>query len=148
VAQIDSDRMMIHIQQGKGNKDRYVPLPDYTLKVLRAYWATHRHPTWLFPSRVKRGQSQANACKPMSPDSVQRAFKLALKQAGLVKPARPHTLRHSYATHLLERGVSLPVIQSYLGHSSPRTTMIYTHLSDRVEIDARQAINELMGQLP
>jgi site-specific recombinase XerD len=84
----------------------------------------------------------------MSPDSVQRAFKLALKQAGLVKPARPHTLRHSYATHLLERGVSLPVIQSYLGHSSPRTTMIYTHLSDRVEIDARQAINELMGQLP
>jgi site-specific recombinase XerD len=148
VSQIDSDRMMVHIQQGKGGKDRYVPLPEYTLKVLRTYWAAHRHPTWLFPSRVKRGQPQANAFKPMGPDSVRRALKLAAKQCGLTKIARPHTLRHSYATHLLERGVSLPVIQSYLGHSSLHTTMIYTHMSDQIEVDARQVINELMGQLP
>jgi site-specific recombinase XerD len=84
----------------------------------------------------------------MGPDSVRRALKLAAKQCGLTKIARPHTLRHSYATHLLERGVSLPVIQSYLGHSSLHTTMIYTHMSDQIEVDARQVINELMGQLP
>jgi site-specific recombinase XerD len=84
----------------------------------------------------------------MSPESEQREFKLALKQDGLVKTARPQTLPHYYPTQLWERGVSRPVIQSYLVHSSPRTTMIYTHLSDRVEIDARQAIYELMGQLP
>lgn len=128
VSQIDSDRMMVHVQQGKGGKDRYVPLPEHTLKVLRAYWATHRHPTWLFPSQVKRRQAAANACQPMSPDSVRRALKLAAKQCGLSKVARPDTLRHSYATHLLERGVSLPVIQTYLGHSSLHTTMIYTHV--------------------
>lgn len=148
VGQIDSDRMMVHIQQGKGNKDRYVPLPEYTLQVLRSYWATHRHATWLFPSRVKRGQPQANAFKPLGPDSVQRAFRVALQRSGIAKAARPHTLRHSYATHLLERGVALPVIQSYLGHSSLRTTLIYTHISQQIEVNARQVINELMDQLP
>lgn len=83
----------------------------------------------------------------MSPDSVQRAFRLARKQAGITKLARPPTLRHSYATHLLERGVSLRVIKRYLGHSSLHSTMIYTHVSEQIEVDARQVINELMAQL-
>lgn len=147
VRDIDSDRMMVHVQHGKGAKNRYVPLPVPTLEMLRRYWRTHRHAEWLFPAPTKSGVPLSTAAKPMSVSGVQRAFKAALQESGIQKEASVHTLRHSYATHLLEAGVNLRVIQAYLGHSSPKTTAIYTHLTRKVEDLAVEAINRVMGDL-
>jgi site-specific recombinase XerD len=129
VPDIDSDRMLLHVRQGKGRKDRYVPLPVRTLALLRDYWATHRHPVWLFPAKARGGLPQPTATDPMARRSVQYAFRMALKDSGIHKRATIHTLRHSWATHLLEAGVNLRLIQSYLGHNSPSTTSRYTHLT-------------------
>jgi len=147
VSDIDSDRMMVHVRHGKGAKDRYVPLPVGALGMLRQYWATHRHPVWLFPAPTKSGVPLSTATKPMSVSGVQRAFKAALQESGVQKRATVHTLRHSYATHLLEAGVNLRVIQAYLGHSSPQTTAIYTHLTRKTEDLAAEAIDRVMGDL-
>jgi site-specific recombinase XerD len=126
VGDIDGERQLLHVRHGKGNKDRYVPLPARCLALVRVYWRTHRHPTLLFPS-PRRSSPEAAILMNASP--VQKAFKLALHESGVLKPATVHTLRHSYATHLLEAGVNLRVIQAYLGHASPATTAIYTHLT-------------------
>jgi site-specific recombinase XerD len=107
VRDIDSERMVVHVRHGKGAKDRYVPLPESTLKLLRQYWCTHRHALWLFPARTRAGVPPSTATTPMSVSGVQRAFKAALQESGVQKPATVHTLRHSYATHLLEAGVNL-----------------------------------------
>lgn len=147
VGDIDSDRMVVHVQQGKGAKDRYVPLPHSILVMLRQHWSTHRHPEWLFPARTRAVASPATAQKPMCPSGVQRCFKAALAESGIQKKASVHTLRHSYATHLLEEGVNLRLIQAYLGHSSPKTTAIYTHLTRPAEDLAAAAINRVMGDL-
>jgi len=147
VGDIDSDRMMVHVRHGKGAKDRYVPLPEPTLDMLRRYWCTHRHRKWVFPAPTKSSPLPSTASKPMSIGGVQRAFKMGLYQSGIRKKATVHTLRHSYATHLLEAGVSLRVIQAYLGHSSPKTTAIYTHLTRNVEDFAVDAINGVMEDL-
>ena len=147
VRDIDSDRMVVHVRKGKGAKDRYVPLPMPTLKMLRQHWSTHRHPRWLFPASVRTNLPPSAATRPIHVSSVQKAFKAALQESGVQKPATVHTLRHSYATHLLEAGVNLRVIQAYLGHSSPKTTAIYTHLTRKVEDLAAEAINRVMGDL-
>jgi site-specific recombinase XerD len=141
VKDIDGGRQLLHISQGKGNKDRYVPLPDPCLKMLRQHWLTHRHPIWLFPSPV--GDSQ----QPMSASGLQRAFRAAVGEAGMHKKATVHTLRHSYATHLLEAGVNLRIIQSYLGHASPKTTSIYTHLTSITEAQTRDTIEKIVVSL-
>ena len=140
VAEIDGARKMLHILQGKGNRDRYVPLPDTVLARLRRFWGTHRNRTWLFPSMMRMDQ-------PLSGSGVQRAFHLALEQSGVHKHATVHTLRHSYATHLLESGTDLRVIQAYLGHSSPATTALYTHLTTAINTQSANRINELMAGL-
>jgi site-specific recombinase XerD len=137
VAEIDGARKMLHILQGKGNRDRYVPLPDTVLARLRRFWGTHRNRTWLFPSMMRMDQ-------PLSGSGVQRAFHLALEQSGVHKHATVHTLRHSYATHLLESGTDLRVIQAYLGHSSPATTALYTHLTTAINTQSANRINEMM----
>ncbi len=147
VSDIDGERKMLHIRQGKGNKDRYVPLPDNTLKMLRDYWSTHRHPVWLFPAPTRAGVPLSSATQPMDPSSVQRAFKAALQESGVQKDASVHTLRHSYATHLLEAGVNLRLIQAYLGHSSPKTIALYTHLTREANALATDAINRVMQPL-
>ena len=144
VSDIDSDRLQIHVRYGKGGKDRYVPLPERTLKMLRQYWVTHRHPEWLFPGSNYKGWS---ATEPMNPSGVQKAFRAACQESGLQKHATVHTLRHSWATHMLEEGVNLRVIQAYLGHSSPNTTAIYTHLTRRAEVPAVIAINQVMDEI-
>ncbi len=152
VSDISAQRGLIHIHRGKGAKDRYVPLPTLTLHLLRRYWATHQHPVFLFPadgrnhSLAKKGVSKAE--NPMSETAVQCAMKLITKQLRFGKKVSTHTLRHSYATHLLEGGVSLKVIQKYLGHSSLQTTMIYLHLTETAEANAREVIEELFGKLP
>jgi integrase/recombinase XerD len=129
VRQIDSTRMQLHIQAGKGNKDRYVPLPPRTLSLLRAHWTTHRNPVWLFPAQGPAGCDRPTATAPMSARGLQHAFHAAVQQVGLTKSASLHTLRHSWAIHLLESGVNLRLIQVWLGHNSPSTTAIYTHLT-------------------
>jgi len=147
VQDIDSARLLIHIRCGKGGKDRYVPLPQRTLEQLRQYWITHRHPVLIFPAPGRGGTGLATATAPMPRSSVQGAFREALQDSGLHKHASVHTLRHSWATHVLEAGVNLRLIQAYLGHSSPTTTSLYTHLTARAEQLALEAINRLLGEL-
>jgi integrase/recombinase XerD len=145
VRDIDSDRMVVHVRKGKRAKDRYVPLPVQTLVMLRQYWVTHRHPVWLFPAATRAGVPSTAAIGPMSVCGMQRAFRAALQESGVRKSATVHTLRHSYASHLFEAGVSLRLIQAYLGHSSPKTTALYIHLTPQAESPAVEAINQVMG---
>ena len=147
VADIDGERKAIHVRCGKGKKDRYVPLPEPSLRMLRRYWASHRNPTWIFPTPPRRCLDPSTASNHMSTSGVQHAFRLVLRDSGIQKPATVHTLRHSYATHLLEDGVSLPVIQAYLGHARISTTAIYLHLTTISEEAAAETINQLMADL-
>jgi site-specific recombinase XerD len=147
VADIDSARMLVHVRLGKGGKDRYVPLPQSTLELLRLYWKTHRNPVWLFPATGRGGIHEGHATKPTSHTNVQATFRAALKETGIRKKASVHTLRHSYATHLLEAGVNLRQIQVYLGHNSVQTTSFYTHLTMISKTQACEAINALMQDL-
>lgn len=143
IPDIDSGRMAIHIRGGKGKQDRYVPLPDRTLDLLREFWKTHRSPEWLFPASVRRS-CQAG---PIARDSLQRAFYRAWETTGISKRAHIHTLRHSYATHLMEAGVNLRLIQDILGHRSPKTTAIYTHLTRQARDTLTIPLRELMKDL-
>ena len=147
VADIDSARMMIHVRHGKGAKDRYVPLPERTLQLLRQYWKQHHNPVLLFPAEGRNHIDLARSIEPLSKSSVQDAFHAALKESGNHKRASVHTLRHSWATHLLEAGVNLRLIQEWLGHSSPATTSVYTHLTVKAEQLGATAINQLMSDL-
>lgn len=147
VADIDSARMLVHVRLGKGGKDRYVPLPQSTLELLRQSWKTHRNPVWLFPATGRGGIHEGEATEPTSYTNVQAAFRAALKQTGIPKKASVHTLRHSYATHLLEAGVNLRQIQVYLGHNSVQSTSVYTHLTMISTTQACEAINALMQGL-
>ena len=150
VEDIDGDRGFINIRKSKGHmgkKDRNVPLPQKTLALLREQWKSHRNEVWLFPSAGQGGKNMPYATTPISKSSVQVAFRKALKTAGINKKATVHTLRHCWATHLLEAGINLRLIQAWLGHSSPVTTSVYTHLTEKAKTVAIQSIDELMGDL-
>lgn len=148
VGQVDGARLALHIH-GKGNQDRYVPLPLPLLAMLRTYWRTHRSPLWLFPAPTRHGlaHSLAHAGGPVTRSSLQSAFHRALKRSGITKAAHVHTLRHSYATHLLEAGVNLRIIQEALGHRSARTTQIYTHLTQEVRATLADPLTQLVDGL-
>lgn len=152
VGDIDSARGLVHIHRGKGAKDRYVPLPNSTLLMLREYWASHRHKRFLFPADGRNHTLQQDgssvADMPMSETAVQGAMKKITREIDFGKKVHTHTLRHSYATHLLEAGVSLKVIQKYLGHSSLQTTMVYLHLTDMAEANTRKVIEKLFRRRP
>jgi len=150
VSDIDGPRLQVHVHRGKGAKDRYVPLPEDTLTLLRTYWKTHRHTTWLFPATGRDQKHRSSATSPMRRTSVQGAFRTAKHRAGITKTGVAiHTLRHSYATHLLEAGVNPRLIQRYLGHTQLETTMIYLHLTHKGHEDAYERLNALMhGLLP
>jgi integrase/recombinase XerD len=139
VSDIDAQRMLVRVRQGKGGKDRLVPLAPRVLELLRAYWQRQRPRPWVFPAR--------DGSAPLSPTSLQKTFKAVVRQSGIPKDASIHTLRHSYATHLLERGVSLRVIQELLGHRSPRTTARYTHLTPPTLDVVHATITALMADL-
>ena len=145
VPDIDSGRQLVHIHHAKGGKDRYVPLPQRTAELLREFWLTHRNPVWLFPA-CGRGHSprMATATRPFPRTSLQIVFREALLESGIQKRASIHTLRHSYATHLLENGVDLRTIKEYLGHNSANTTVLYTHLTDKVQQHSRESLDHLM----
>ena len=148
VSDVDGGRMVLHIH-GKGKTDRYVPLPEPTLHMLREYWRTHRSQVWLFPAPTRHGlrHSLAHNGGPVTRSSLQSAFRRALHRSGIAKRAHVHSLRHSYATHLLEAGVNLRIIQEALGHRSARTTQIYTHLTREVRATLTDPLNALMNDL-
>jgi integrase len=147
IEDIDSARGYLHIRRCKSNRDRYVPLPQKTLQLLRRQWSSHKNRTLLFPSPGTSRAEMPVATKPISKASVQSAFRSAAKSAGINKKATVHTLRHSWATHLLEAGINLRLIQTWLGHSSPNTTSIYTHLTEQAKTVGIKTINELMADL-
>lgn len=145
-ADIDRSRMVVRIQRGKGGQDRYVPLAERLLVLLRDYWraTASRYPQppgtqWLFPNRHATG--------PLGTTNVQKTLTAVVRASGLQKHVSTHTLRHSYATHLLEHGVHLRAIQELLGHQSPATTAIYTHITPTVTSTLHATVNSLMATL-
>ncbi len=136
VRDVDSARMAIRVEQGKGGKDRYTVLSAPLLDALRAYWKIHRPVEWLFPAR--------GGDRPMDPTSLQRAYQTAKGRAGLVKPGGIHALRHAFATPLLEAGVDLHTIQRLLGHKSIATTARYWHLT-HASLTTQAARLDLLG---
>lgn len=165
VRDVDAGLMRLHIRNGKGGKDRYVPLAKPTLRELRTFWATHRHPRFLFPAaghwwRINHNGTnearqleelaarQGKATTPMSVGTVQNAFRVALAQSGINKPACVHTLRHSYATHLLEEGVPIRAVSAYLGHASIEQTVVYLHLTEVTETRTHDALARMLANLP
>jgi integrase/recombinase XerD len=127
VSDIDSQRMVIHIQRGKGLRDRDVPLTPRLLEALRDYWRWKKPRVYLFPSRV----GDRNVERPISGKTVWSACRAAAIRADIPKKLHPHTLRHCFATHLLEGGADLRTIQLLLGHERLEDTTIYLHLSQR-----------------
>lgn len=121
VSDVDSSRMVIRVGQGKGKKDRMVPLSSTLLDLLREYWRVLRPRVWLFPG------PQPN--RPITTRSVQRICARARKSSGIGRKVTAHTLRHCFATHLLEGGTNVRTIQLLLGHASLRTTATYTHVA-------------------
>src|SRR5208337_56834 len=121
VSDIDSERMTLRVEQGKGQRDRYVMLSPQLLELLRDWWWAARPQAWLFP-----GQNPVN---PMSARQLVRAVHAAAQAAGIAKRVSPHTLRHSFATHLLEQNVDIRVIQVLLGHAKLETTALYTRVA-------------------
>ena len=127
VGDVDSRRMVIHVRQGKGSKDRDVPLSQKLLETLREYWRCVKPETYLFPGQPgKRGSDV-----PLTAKAVWHACHGAVRRAGIQKRISPHSLRHSYATHLLESGADLHTIQLLLGHADMRHMTVYLHLSQR-----------------
>lgn len=135
VADIDSNRMVIHVRQGKGRKDRYVMLSENLLELLRAYWRVKRPADWLFPGN--------RAGRHISIAGVQRACQRASRDAGLRKRVTIRALRHSFATHLLESGTDVRTIQVLLGHRSLQTTARYTHVSAKTVCSTRSPLDLL-----
>ncbi|MEK0164632.1 site-specific integrase [Phaeobacter sp. A36a-5a] len=123
VTDIDCDRMLIHVEDGKGSRDRKAMLSPGLLELLRDYWREARPEGWLFPGKPK--------INPLSPRQLNRAFTSAKHMAGINKPATLHTLRHSFATHLLEAGTDVRIIQVLLGHAKLSTTARYAHVATK-----------------
>jgi site-specific recombinase XerD len=138
VTDIDSQRMVVIVRGGKGNKDRHIPLPRRTLELLRDYWRQHRPKTWLFIRPDGR---------PLADHSVRYYLKKARQDAGIRKRVSCHTLRHSYATNLMAKGADVRIIQVLLGHRSLKTTTLYLHMTSSVMKSVQEAINDLMADL-
>ena len=135
VSDIDSERMTLRVEQGKGQRDRYVMLSPQLLELLRDWWRASRPQVWLFP-----GQNPIN---PMTPRQLNRAVHAAKDLAGISKRVSPHTLRHSFATHLLEQGVDIRVIQVLLGHANLETTALYTRVAVNTVRDIKSPLERL-----
>jgi site-specific recombinase XerD len=140
VSDIDSTRMVIRVEQGKGSKDRYVMLSAHLLELLRAYWKAARPQGWLFP-----GQNRVN---PLTTRQLNRACHFAAQAAGIDKRVSLHTLRHSFATHLLEQKVDIRVIQVLLGHKKLDTTALYSQVATRTIREVKSPIEHLVMTPP
>jgi integrase/recombinase XerD len=135
VSDIDSERMTLRVERGKGQRDRYVRLSPQLLELLREWWRAARPQAWLFP-----GQNPVN---PMSARQLNRAVHAAKNLAGISKRVSTHTLRHSFATHLLEQGVDIRVIQVLLGHAKLETTALYTCVAVNTIRDVKSPLERL-----
>jgi len=138
VTDIDSQRMVIRVKQGKGRKDRYVMLSASLLETLRDYWRSEKPRTILFPGK--------GGDVPLHHTSAQKAFQRARARARIEKPISFHTLRHSFATHLLEDGANVRTIQSLLGHRSLESTQRYTHLAKNYLNQTKSPLDRLRGE--
>ncbi len=138
VQDIDSERMVLRVCQGKGHKDRYAPLSRTLLEALRRYWAVYRPRYYLFPGSPPD--------RPLGVSGVQRSCKRYRESAGLTKPVTTHTMRHCFATHSLEAGTDLRTIQHILGHGSLSTTAVYLHVATQAERQA-QGATDLLGSV-
>lgn len=138
VQSIDGTQRIVRVI-GKGNKERILPLPETLYIALRRFWATHRHPHWLFPNR--------NGTAPLCEMSLRRAFNEARDSLGISKRMTPHSLRHGFATHLLENGVDIRAVQMLLGHASLSSTQIYTHLTKPMCDDLRDRLDMMFTDL-
>ena len=140
IADIDSDRMVIRVEQGKGRKDRYVMLSGHLLHLLRSWWREARPRGWLFP-----GQNPVN---PLTTRQLNRACHAAAEAAGIDKRVSLHTLRHSFATHLLEQKVDVRVIQLLLGHKKLETTALYAQVATRTLRQVKSPLDHLTTRPP
>jgi len=140
IGDIDSTRMVIRVEQGKGRKDRYVRLSEHLLELLRAYWKAARPQGWLFPGRDR--------VNPLTPRQLNRACHAAAQAAGIDKRVSLHTLRHSFATHLLEQKVDIRVIQVQLGHKKLDTTALYSQVATRTIREVRSPLEHLVMTPP
>lgn len=138
ITDIDSQRMVIRVEQGKGRKDRYVMLSPSLLKTLREYWRASKPRVYLFPG--------VKGKRPLSVAATQNAFDKAKQRAGIQKRVSFHTIRHSFATHLLEDGVNVRKIQALLGHRSLDTTERYTHVTENYLHEMRSPLDRLRNQ--
>lgn len=140
VSDIDSTRMVIRVEQGKGRKDRYVMLSPSLLELLRAYWKAKRPQGWLFPGR--------DPVQPLTTRQLNRACHAAAVAAGIDKRVSLHTLRHSFATHLLEQKVDIRVIQVLLGHKKLDTTALYSQVATRTIREVSSPLDQLATRVP
>lgn len=153
IADLDFDRKVLHVKEGKGKKDRYVPLADMLIRGLKAYLESEQPSDWVFNSKDQeiKGRVGGDTSAPLSTgfDSrysqrgVQWAVNEAKKKAGIAKPMNVHTLRHTFATHLLEEGLDILTIKDLLGHESIDTTMIYLHVAQTDKCRAFSPLDRL-----
>ena len=137
---IDSQRMLIRVEQGKGKKDRPVMLSEQLLLELRACWKRYAPKCYLLEGK--------HPGQPIDATSIQRAFRAARLRAGVLKRVTPRSLRHAFATHLVERGTNLRVVQTLLGHQSLNTTALYTHLAKTWLSEVKSPLDTLKDQKP
>jgi site-specific recombinase XerD len=140
ITDIDSTRMVIRVEQGKGRKDRYVMLSEHLLELLRAYWRAARPQGWLFPGR--------DPVQPLTTRQLNRVCHAAVQAAGIDKRVSLHTLRHSFATHLLEQNVDIRVIQVLLGHKKLDTTALYSQVATKTIRGVRSPLEQLVMMPP
>ena len=144
VGDIDGQRMRIHVRGGKGNKDRYVPITEPLLYMLRKWWKRHENPRLLFPNPSGGVQRMREAVTPMHAGGVQAAMRAAVAECGIHLRMTVHSLRHLFSTPMLELGVDLRELQGILGHVSPATTARYAHLTDVTSAQARERQGQLL----
>jgi integrase/recombinase XerD len=144
-ADILTDRGMIHVHEGKGARDRMVPLPEVTLQMLRTYYRTHKNERWIFPALGRNNGKHAGAAEThVSANGVQGVLRSTLKRLGIRKHVHPHTFRHSYATHLIEANVPIRHVQQLLGHKDLKSTMVYLHVTTHAQIDSHHRVRQIM----
>lgn len=141
---IDCQRKMLHIREGKGRKDRYVPLGDHLVRGLKTYIDAERPYIWLFNGKNKEGDS----LQQFSETGVQWVIKESAKRAGISKHVTSHVLRHTYATHLLEMGLDIMSLKEALGHSSINSTLVYLHIAQLGREKTFSPLDKLYGSQP
>jgi len=143
---IDGERKIVHVRNSKGAKDRVLPLPEVTLRGLRAYYKTHKNPEWVFPALGQNmGRDSATALKPVSDNGVQGVLRRTVKKLGIKKHVHPHVFRHSYATHLIEINVPILHVQKLMGHANINSTMVYLHVTTRGQSHSHEIVCNLIN---